>query len=178
LKKLAALLLIGILFFNWYGYRLLTDYWQQQAARRLEARISHNDYDESALTAIKFPISSLPYNNPDTAWKRVDGEVIISDVAYHYVKRRIINDSLELICLRNTEGTAIDKAGNEFFGKVNSFPNSKPSPQKDFQKLFSREDHTPRLIIPDPIETTQSKHRTPSTLAGHSRRTERPPAIA
>jgi len=178
LKKLAARGLIAILFFNWYGYRLLTNYWQQQATRRLEARISLNDYDESTITAIKFPISSLAYNNPDTAWKRIDGEVIISDVAYHYIKRRIINDSLELLCLRNSEGTAIDKAGNEFFGKVNSFPNSKPSPQQDFQKLFSPEDHAPRLILPDPVETPQSTHLTPSTFAGHARRTERPPAVA
>ncbi|HEY4335176.1 MAG TPA: hypothetical protein VGM89_04745, partial [Puia sp.] len=69
MKRLAAILLIGILFFNWYGYRLLTNYWQQQAARRLDARISHNDYDESSLTAIRFPIKSLTYYNPDTAWQ-------------------------------------------------------------------------------------------------------------
>jgi hypothetical protein len=72
----------------------------------------------------------------------------------------------------------LDKAGNEFFGKVNNFPGSKPAPQKDFQKLFSPLDDPLRLIIPDPIQAIRSKHRTPSTLAGHSRLAERPPAIA
>jgi len=65
-KKLAAILLIAILFFNWYGYRLLTNYWQQQATRRLEARFNHNDYEPFSLIAIKFPIKSLSCYNPDT----------------------------------------------------------------------------------------------------------------
>jgi hypothetical protein len=179
LKKLAAILLIGILFFNWYGFRLLTNYWQQQAARRLETRIHQNNYDESNLIAIKFPIAGrLPYANSPAEWQAVDGEVIISDIAYKYVKRRIVKDSLELLCLRNTESMELGKAGNEFFGKVNDFPGSKPSPQKDFQKLFSLGDDTPRLITPDPIEAPRSNPRTPATLIGHSRRTDRPPILS
>jgi len=178
LKKFAAIGLIGILFFNWYGYRLLTNYWQQQAARRLESRIDNNDYDAASLISIKIPITSLSYYNPSPEWERVAGTIIISDVAYEYVKRRIINDSLELLCLRNTESAELGKAGNEFFGKVNNFPGSKPTPQKDFQKLFSPEDLTQNIATPDPVEIPRPKHRTPTTLPGHSRRAERPPSIA
>jgi hypothetical protein len=178
LKKLAAILLIGILFFNWYGYRLLTNYWQQQATRRLESRIQQNDYDESSLISIKLPIKSLSYYNPSNEWERLDGQIIISDVAYQYVKRRITGDSLELLCLRNTEETELGKAGNEFFGKVNNFPNSKPAQQKDFQKLFSPETQTAVLIAPGPIKTPRAGYLTPQTLPGHAPRAMRPPTIA
>ena len=178
MKKLLAILLIGILFFNWYGYRLLTNYWQQEADRRLEARLNHNDYDESALISIKLPITSLSYANPSTTFQRIDGEIIVGDVAYKYVKRRIINDSLELLCIRDTEAMELDKAGNEFFGKVNNFPNSKPTPQKDFQKLFSPENFDAKITIPEPVEIPKQPLLTPSLTIGHPHRTERPPAAA
>ena len=175
MKRLLAILLIGILFFNWYGYRLLTNYWQQEADRRLEARLNHNDYDESALISIKLPATSLSYANASATFQRIDGEIIIGDVAYKYVKRRIINDSLELLCIRDQEAMELDKAGNEFFGKVNNFPNSKSTPQKDFQKLFPPEPQNPTITIPGPIETPKHASRTPALTIGHPHRPEHPP---
>lgn len=166
---------MGCLFFNWYGYRLLTDYWQRQADSRLEARIALEDYDESSLITIKLPIDVLPYHNASTVFERVDGEIIIADVAYKYVKRGIVGDSLVLLCLRNTEKMEIKKADNEFFGKVNNFPNSKPTPQKDFQKIYSPANLDLSITLPDPIETPQPNFASYSLSAGHTRRAERPP---
>jgi len=50
---------MGILFFNWYGYQLLSNYWQDRAERRLEASLDQNNYDESALISFKVPLTSL-----------------------------------------------------------------------------------------------------------------------
>ena len=52
LKKIAAILLLLLLAFNWYGYRIVIALMQQKADRRLEARIDNSDYDESQLVEI------------------------------------------------------------------------------------------------------------------------------
>ena len=92
LKRLAAILLTGILFFNWYGYQLLSLYWQQQAESRLEARLDGNEYQQSDLFSIKIPLHTLSYNNGSDGFERVRGHLDIGGVRYNYVKRRIFND--------------------------------------------------------------------------------------
>jgi hypothetical protein len=119
LKKLAAILLTGILFFNWYGYQLLTLYWQQQAESRLEARLDGNQYQQSDLFSIKIPLRTVSYNNGSDGFERVSGHLDIGGVRYNYVKRRIFNDSLELLCIPNIATTNLQKAKNEFFRQVN-----------------------------------------------------------
>ena len=178
MKRLAVLLLTALLFFNWCGYRLLTSYWEQQAAHRLQARLDHDEYDASSLISIKLPVRDLAYFNNSCLFERVEGEVIISDIAYKYVKRRIVNDSLEFLCIRNTEAMEIQKAGSEYGRKVNDFPNSKPAPHNDFQKVYSPENLHLTIEAPGSIVLTLSKFISHSLAAGHTRTAERPPAIA
>ena len=119
MKQLASILLIGILFFNWYGYQVLSMYWQQRAEHRLEARLDRHDYDDSQLTSIKIPLTTLSYYNGSTVFERVDGQIELNGVHYNYVKRRIFKDSLELLCIPNTTVTSLQKAKNDFFRQVN-----------------------------------------------------------
>ena len=119
LKRLAAILLVGVLFFNWYGYQLLSNYWQDRAERRLEASFDQNNYDESALISFKIPITSLAYYNNSYGYERMDGQIEIGGVRYQYVKRRIYGDSLEVLCLPNMTSMKLRTASNEFFRQVN-----------------------------------------------------------
>jgi hypothetical protein len=119
LKRLAAILLVGILFFNWYGYQLLNLYWQQQAEDKMVARLDGSDYQESDLISIKIPVTTLAYYNNSTAFERIDGAIDIGGVHYNYVKRRIFKDSLELLCIPNMTAISLQKAKNEFCGQVN-----------------------------------------------------------
>ncbi|MHA4808259.1 hypothetical protein ACX0G9_09125 [Flavitalea flava] len=119
MKKIAAILLIGILFFNWYGYRILTDYLQNRSDRQLEARLDGNTYDESQLFLIKIPSTHLSYYNNSARFERVDGQIEVSGVQYKYVKRRLYNDSLELLCIPNHSSMQLLTARNTFFQLVN-----------------------------------------------------------
>ncbi|GGB08945.1 hypothetical protein GCM10011511_35590 [Puia dinghuensis] len=112
---------MGILFFNWYGYQLLTQYWQQQADSRLEARLDRNEYNESQLFSVKIPITSLSYydDGSSNSFQRVDGQIDIGGVRYQYVKRRIIKDSLELLCIPNETAIKLQRVKNDFFRQVN-----------------------------------------------------------
>jgi hypothetical protein len=119
LKRLAAILLMGVLFFNWYGFQLLTNYWQDRAERRLEASFDRNNYNESALISFKVPLTSLSYYTSKPGYERVNGQIDINGVRYQYVKRRIYGDTLEVLCLPNFTSMKLRTASNDFFRQVN-----------------------------------------------------------
>jgi len=110
---------MGILFFNWYGYQLLSMYWQNNADRRLEASLDRNNYDESQLISVRIPLTTLSYYNSSTTFERIDGQVEIAGIQYKYVKRRIFKDSLELLCIPNQAVMGLQTAKNNFFQQVN-----------------------------------------------------------
>lgn len=110
---------MGVLFFNWYGYQLLSNYWQDRAERRLEANLDQNNYDESALISFKIPLTSLSYYNTTPGFERVSGKIDIKGVRYQYVKRRIYGDTLEVLCLPNLTSLKLRTAANDFFRQVN-----------------------------------------------------------
>ena len=110
---------MGVLFFNWYGYQLLSSYLETRANKQLEARLDENKYDESQLISIKIPSTHLSYYNPSSEFQRVDGQIEVGGVEYKYVKRRLFNDSMELLCIPNHTAMHLQTARNEFFKLVN-----------------------------------------------------------
>ena len=109
-----------------------------RADGQLEARLDDNHYDESQLISIKVP-SHLSYSNPSLQFQRVDGQVTVAGVLYKYVKRRIFNDSVEMLCIPNHAAMQIQTARNNFYqlandlqhngqGKKDSHPGSSKAP--------------------------------------------------
>lgn len=134
---------MGILFFNWYGYQLLTQYWQGQSESRLQARLDNNEYDESQLLSIKVPVTSVAYSNRTSGdFERIEGQLEVNGVHYQYVKRRFIKDSLELLCIPNEATTKLQQVRNDFFRQVNDLQQQNQgkkapsSPVKDFSKDY------------------------------------------
>ena len=118
MKKLAAILLLAILIFNWIGYRFVVDYLQHKADVQLEARLDKNQYDESRLIELKVPIH-LPYQNSWTAYERYDGEITLNGTLYKYVERKVSNDTLYLRCLPNIQKMHLENAKDDFFKNTN-----------------------------------------------------------
>lgn len=110
---------MGILFFNWYGYQLVTSFLQDRANHSLEARLDKDNYDESQLVSVRIPLTSLSYYTSSTSFERVDGQIELGGVQYKYVKRRIFKDSLEVLCIPDQSAMGLTKAKNEFFRQVN-----------------------------------------------------------
>ncbi len=159
LKKIGAILFLGILLFNGFGYRLVSNYFDQKAADQLVQLIEENDYDEASLIVIKTPIN-LPYyaNNPQ--FERVDGEIVIKGIVYQYVQRRIYNDSLELKVIPNQDRLHIKNAREDFYKLAQDLSNTgsgkKSSPiGKSMAKFISF----------DYIEQNNSWHLAPANSA-------------
>jgi hypothetical protein len=161
LKRAFSISLLIILLFNCFGYRLLLSLMEDQADKQLEAQLDENNYDPSQLISVKVPVTYLPYYNNSEEFERVDGQVEIQGVPYKYVKRRIFNDSLELLCIPNGTALKFQKAGSEFFKFTNDLkPGKKSEPRSGSMKIFSIDycttDHAYRLKAPDHTLSRQS----------------------
>ncbi len=118
MRKLAAILLWGILLFNWVGYRLLSDYLQEVSQHRIEARLDQRLYEESQLFSIKVPVTHVSYYNNSTTFERVNGRIEINGMPYQYVQRRIFNDTLELLCIPNRMALKLRLSRDEYFRTI------------------------------------------------------------
>lgn len=91
---------------------------QQKTNKDLEALLDSNSYDDAELMELKVPLH-LPYQNSWTAFERYDGEIEIKGTIYKYVKRKLANDTLYLMCIPNSKKMNLEKAKNNFFKNWN-----------------------------------------------------------
>ena len=139
LKKIIAILLIALLFFNWYGYRILTNILADGADQQLELRLDNNQYDESQLVEVRIALN-VPYQNDQTEFERHYGEMEVAGKYYTYVKRKVENGYLVLKCIPNNSKEKIKAAGNDFFKLANGLdqdqPDKKQSNNSNLAKNF------------------------------------------
>jgi hypothetical protein len=126
LKKLATILLLLLLIFNFVGYRLLFSVWQQKADTNIVAKIDKQDYSDADLLTLTVPLS-MPYITDSKYFERTDGEITFGGKVYHYVERKIANGNLILKCLRDDEKTHLQNAKEDFFKLANEFQNNTSS---------------------------------------------------
>ena len=138
LKKPAAILLIAILFFNWYGYRIVTTILTKDADKQLEALLDNEQYEESELVEVRVALN-IPYQNDQADFERHYGEMEVNGKFYTYVKRKIENGYLVLKCIPNNTKQKLKAAGNDFFKMTNGLDNNQPDKKQgnsNFAKNF------------------------------------------
>jgi hypothetical protein len=108
------------------GYRLYFYYAQQMADKALVATLDEGTYDHKDLLVIKVPLS-LPYQSDWKDFERVDGEIDINGETYKYVKRKVVNGALVLLCLPDHHKTKLENAKEEFFKLVNNMQSQLPA---------------------------------------------------
>jgi hypothetical protein len=138
MKRAAAILLLIIFLFNWFGYRLLSDYLQHRADTQLEVQLDQQQYNEASLIEIRVPLN-MPYQSISSNFERYDGEIEFNGIHYKYVKRKVENGELVLLCLPNENRMRLQNARDEFFKLVNDL---QPNPQNK---------NTPASSIKNPV---------------------------
>jgi hypothetical protein len=139
MKRAAAILLLIIFLFNWFGYRLLSDYLQHRADTQLESRFDQQQYNEANLIEIRVPLN-MPYQSISSDFERYDGETEFNGIHYKYVKRKVENGVLVLLCLPNESRMRLQNARDEFFKLVN-----------DLQHDTQSKNSTPASSIKNPV---------------------------
>ena len=114
MKKITALFFIALFLFNLFGYRFLVEYLQNKSNTQLESQLDNNLYQESQLIELKVPLH-LPYQNTWSDFQRYDGEIELEGISYKYVKRKVANDTLYLMCIQNPQKMHLETAKNEIF---------------------------------------------------------------
>lgn len=127
--------------FNLAGYRWLFSAIEKKATANLEQKISSGNYSEEQLVEIRIPLNMPYYSDKD--YENVYGETDFNGEHYRYVKRKVSDNILYLLCLPNKEKTSIANAKNEFTKAVNDIPANKPGSQQ--KKQFYK---TPHCRIP------------------------------
>ncbi|HVF81687.1 MAG TPA: hypothetical protein VM884_07125 [Flavisolibacter sp.] len=112
MKRLTAILFLSILVFNFYGYRLVLSYMQADNKVAIERQVDKKEYNDNELISFKTTLN-LPYYTSSAEYERAYGSVSIDGKEYEYVKRRVYNDTLELLCLPNNVETKIKTTGND-----------------------------------------------------------------
>ena len=118
MKKIASILLLALLLFNWCGYRWVINIVQQNADIKLEAKLDRNDYDEDQLIEIKVPVN-MPYQTDWAAFERYDGEIEVNGIHYKYVKRKVQDGQLVLKCIPNQAKQHLESAKGDLFKMTN-----------------------------------------------------------
>jgi hypothetical protein len=124
LRKLFAILMLAVCLFNLAGYSFLFNYYIYQSGQSLSAKVDANQYTEANLTEIKIKLN-LPYLADWAAYERFDGEIEVKGIHYNYVKRKVSQDTLYLLCLPNELKTELYKVKNDYAVKANDLPTEK-----------------------------------------------------
>ncbi|HRH60325.1 MAG TPA: hypothetical protein PL045_07130 [Chitinophagaceae bacterium] len=142
MKKLSAILLLTIFMFNTIGYKLWMQFAVGVANTKLEARLDDGNYSDADLLEMKIPLR-LPYNNNWSDFERVNGEITVEGITYKYVKQKVYNDTLIVLCIPHESKKLIQHNAADYFGKVNGAPAGSESSKKAeiFKKQLSDYDY-------------------------------------
>jgi hypothetical protein len=182
LRKVLAIMLLVVHLFNSGGYRLVFKQMEDAVGQRMISRIDELAYDDKDLVEIKVPVN-LPYQSNWPEFERYDGEVYMDGVHYNYVKRKLHNDTLILLCLPNAEKMNLFNARETFFSLVNDLQQDQPAGQHPAPvksvKFAQAECIVEEFAAFSPMVycTTNSfaEYLSPSLGDCHSRSPERPP---
>ncbi len=133
MRKFAAIVLICLLAFNWYGYRLMIHYFENRSDLVLQDKLNKQEYADQELVELRVPLH-LPYLSDWKEFESFEGETTINGHHYRYVKRKLEKGELVLLCIPNQHKDNISKAGDDYFKQVNDLPVEKKA--KSNQKVL------------------------------------------
>ena len=76
----------------------------------------------------------MPYITNLSNYERVDGEMEVNGIYYNYVKRKVYNDTLYLMCLPNKNKTRLSSARNEYAANTQDAPANPKNSGASFKK--------------------------------------------
>ena len=118
MHKPIAILLLMIHIFTVGGYRFVFDKLEKDASVQLIDKLDKDEYADNELIEMKVPLP-MPYQTNWSSFERYNGEIEINGILYNYVKRKVWNDTLILMCIPNHDKMQLNSAKEQFFSLVN-----------------------------------------------------------
>ncbi|HEX5667470.1 MAG TPA: hypothetical protein VFX73_01640 [Chitinophagaceae bacterium] len=153
MNKPVAILLLLIHIFNVGGYRFVFDKLEKDASVQLIDKLDNEEYSDDQLIEMKVPLP-MPYQTNWASFERYNGEIQIEGVHYNYVKRKVWNDTLILLCIPNHDKMQLNSAKEQFFSLVNDLDQQgkdMPAPKANIVKSITTDyQATETMAIPVP----------------------------
>lgn len=141
MRKFASIALLLILLFNIVGYRVWFFYAEQKSDAAMESRLDENQYDESELLSLTIPLND-PYLSDQTGFERATGEINLHGKTYKFVKRKVSDGNLVLLCVPDARKMVLKNARTDFGNAASGITgNGKNSQRSGTQKNFSGSDY-------------------------------------
>jgi hypothetical protein len=145
LRKYASIILLLVLLFNMAGYRAWFFYAEQKADAAMESRLDKEQYEENELVLVTVPLYN-PYQTEQTPFERVNGEISLQGKTYKFVKRRISDGNLVLMCIPDARKMILKTAKSDYGNAVNDLSgNSKTNSRSGIQKTLNGSDYIDQL---------------------------------
>ncbi|HUP12590.1 MAG TPA: hypothetical protein VM187_10270 [Niastella sp.] len=139
-------MLLTIHLFNLAGYTLLFDYFIQQSDQQLIQQLEAHQYNDHELIEVKIALHT-PYLSSWSHYEQVNGEAEVNGIYYTYVKRKVHNDTLFLLCVPNKNKTQLNAARIEYANNVQDVPASTKNTLKKNPAGFEYQQPVARLLI-------------------------------
>ncbi len=101
----------------------------------IEQKADAHQYSDDELISIKTTLN-LPYYSSSADYQRAYGSISINGQDYEYVKRRVYNDTLELLCLPNHTKTKLQSLTNDIAQSATEGQPSAPGKSNTVTKIF------------------------------------------
>lgn len=112
---------------------------ETRAEAQLQTQLDDNNYQETELVSIKVPITHLSYYQNTSTFESINGKIEVGGIQYRYVKRRIYNDSLEVLCIPDAAAMQLKAVKNDFFAFVNGLRHSGPDRKQNANANVSKD---------------------------------------
>ena len=109
MRTLTAISLLALFLFNLTGYRFVFNFLKDRSDKQFECLIDKEQYDQTQLFTISVDMN-MPYQADQTDFERVSGEVSLDGKVYKFVKRRISNGQMHLVCIPDATKSRLQDA--------------------------------------------------------------------
>lgn len=181
MKRIFTITLLAIYLFNLAGYSLFYQYHISKANDQLVAKIDEQNFNENDLQEIKIPFD-LPYYNSSNQFERIDGSIELNGRQYNYVKRKVADDTLYLMCLSNIDKSRLYSDKGNYATGANNLPSNNKGEDSVKKNGFSNEYteviYSFSLALPAQALTCSQNQFSWAVLAGFPGTLGRPPQRA
>jgi hypothetical protein len=109
MKRFCSLLFLTLIILNTVGYYGILMIIDEQHREHTLDKISENVNQISGNLVLRIPMS-LPYRQDDHEYRRTNGEIVYEGEVYRFIKQMVHNDTLYIVCLRDTRSTEVRNA--------------------------------------------------------------------
>ena len=158
---------------------MVIDFMLVNKSAAVQDKVDSDSYRDDELISIKTPLT-LPYYTSSETFEKIYGSVEVDGIVYQYVKRRVYQGTLELLCLPDHSKQQMQSVKNEILKlTIDGTPSKENNRSANFLKISLPDFYQNCASYSISTILVQLKHynsaKEPSLLQGYTSTSEKPP---